>query len=494
MLSNVLLVPHLLYPGTFPSTQEFNNSQLTKARNILLVESEWFHQKILDKILQTFPQTRDFSRIHGDFDAYAKYAPFFFLLNIIAEAINATLVMPSGFRKICSDAPCNISATDYIMSAGTMYNFTSQFHTSNVKSTFLSLVDDKFNFAYCQHRKRKGDSMSAFGIFGGTADPFVWLFLVLSIIFTSVVVKGEISKEFSLIILGALSVLLSPGAAGLKSTSKLFVIWMFTSLVFVTYYSGSLTSLVTSPSPDLRITKMEELFTNNYSFVVTTPAMRSLLKTKIEGMLTWISDSKSEKYKTLSKLNELLRTSPFQMLANRSWHDWLAGTRKFAFFGYSQEAVHVANSVKGTLKGKYSGEIRCYVGEQLELEENSYLLASSAQVDKLKGIVESFIEVGLKHWLMQELFMMLAFSRVQDRSRSISLTKLVEDLEPAKPLKFSDGKLASVFLLFAFNVTICLLVFVSERLIFSCKIKSKHLIARLIMGIHTFSLLFVFIY
>lgn len=133
--------------------------------------------------------------------------------------------------------------------------------------------------------------------------------------------------------------------------------------------------------------------------------------------------------------------------------------------------MHVANSAKQNLKARGIDRIRCCVGEQLELAENAYLFLGSGDIQRLEGIVESLVEGGLKEWLMREFRATFAFSRVQDRSRSISLTIMVKDVEPPKPLRFSDGKILSVFNLLGFNLVICLLVFTLERLTFYCKIK-----------------------
>lgn len=455
--SHVSSVP----PGAVSdSIHDFLNLKSTKEKRILLLDFQWFQQNSVNKILRTYQQIRDLNRSHGNFDRFVTHAPFFFLLNIIAVAFNSTLVVPSGLRDTCNGTKRTVSIIDYITSTQSILNFISQRHNKSIKGVLFNLPEDTLNFAYCQHRKKSEHDASPLGIFKSTAESVVWLCLGFSIIFTGISMKMEFSRDFSLIILTTLSVLLSPGTSGFRSTSKLFVLWMFASLIFVTYYSGSLTSVVTRPSPDLRFVNVEELQANNYSFILTGPLIRNLLKEKIQGLSSRLTVNQNES----GEIKKLFQTSFLFRSYNRTWHDWLLGSRRFASFGYSQVSLNVANLVKESLTGKDVNRIRCYVGQQVELTESAYFLVSSPEIKRLGGIIESFVEAGLVHFLMKEFLEIFAYNRVQDRSRSISLTKVVEDVETPKPLNATDGKVASVFILLGFTLGISLVMFVLEAI------------------------------
>lgn len=60
------------------------------------------------------------------------------------------------------------------------------------------------------------------------------------------------------------------------------------------------------------------------------------------------------------------------------------------------------------------------------------------------------------------------FVRVQDRSRLISATKLVEEMAPVTALKMSDGRLRNVFFLWIVCLLICVIMFATETLIIHC--------------------------
>lgn len=66
------------------------------------------------------------------------------------------------------------------------------------------------------------------------------------------------------VVLTISSVLISPVISGACGTHKLFLMWAFVCLGFVTYFSGSLTSVMIRPPPDDRFTRIEQLLENNY--------------------------------------------------------------------------------------------------------------------------------------------------------------------------------------------------------------------------------------
>lgn len=226
---------------------KYPDPQLQK--RILLLHFDYINQSNLINVLEHFTRLRDLHSKSPYFSAQV------ILVNIIAVAFNASLASLTDFPWHCYRQHRNISRI--------MINA----HLAAVKNTSSALLpmgDIGFNFAYCAHRKLKAGGVEMLKLFGDSADFAVWTCLILSLAMTTILVKRVVAKDFSEVLITISSVLLSSGISGNNGNSKLFLLWVFVCMVFVTYFSGSLTSVLIHPPPDDRFTTIEELHAHNY--------------------------------------------------------------------------------------------------------------------------------------------------------------------------------------------------------------------------------------
>lgn len=443
------------------------------ASRILLIQHPWVTQTDITETLQHYSQLRDIHR--GTLVQKHKILSSLEVLyyNLVAVTLNATLIPSTSLPDNCIPGNWRVSKIIYPVTVSSIKRLFEKNASHVTLTSHISL-----NFAYCRIRQKQGSS-SSLVIFRNTADYFVWLSLAMSIIATSALVKASFSIDFSLSILTTSSVLLSPGVSGTTHRSKLFLLWMFVSLLFLTYYTGSLTSVVMKPSPDKHLSTIQELEDHNYSAVVDTAQYQKLVKGIVENYLYWVGTNKKIKKNHLPRRFAALRKlilSSTAMLEN-SWsmnHQVVDGI-KLAYIKNSQSVIKFANKWNEYFSQNNASEIRCYIGQELNMESACYEVAISPEGGQLFGIIKVLTETGILARFNQEYVALKAFNRVQDRSRFISLTKLAKEVDMVKSLKLSDGKLTGVFLLWAICLACCFTLFALEKLYHVCGFVSTFL-------------------
>lgn len=129
----------------------------------------------------------------------------------------------------------------------------------------LLMGEDGFNFVYCQRPKHLERNLEVLEILQSSADYAVWICLAVILLMTTWLIKHGIEKDFSDIMLTISFVLISPRMSGTCGDSKLFLLLTFVCLVFVTFYSGELVSVMIKPAAEERIASFEKFRENNYT-------------------------------------------------------------------------------------------------------------------------------------------------------------------------------------------------------------------------------------
>lgn len=242
--------------------------------------------------------------------------------------------------------------------------------------------------------------------------------------------------------------------------------WTFVCLIFVTYYSGSLTSVVIRPPPDDRFTTIEELRENNYSICFTNPTVRIL----VGELLTHELAIKTRNSSTEKRLNILAEMVPSAKIfpGFYSGHNetYLLGD-KLAGFGFSAGAFTSADRMRAYLKQAKMPDIRCYVGEQEMLVKIMfYHITPVERSSKLRDIFFKLFEGGFVYFWWKEFNLAIVYGRVQDRPNfsERSFTKLPEEKIPWKPQRFSDGKFKQIFVLWGICLLTSLLLINAENI------------------------------
>lgn len=222
-----------------------------------------------------------------------------------------------------------------------------------------------FNFTLCSKPLEAQDQITLKTIFlVSTADWKVWLCLAIQILLISYLTSKSSFVPDSLLI--TFSALTSPGISG--STKSLrcappFTLWTYICLIFVTYYSGSQTSLVLKPMPERRLEKISDLVDNNFTVVFENPTRLRIINRLLE----------------VNRGNRKNRAI-IQKLLNSSWvanseidfMKTMATADKHVTVAEWSAAIHAATTTQEYIGNARISNRKCYVGKQLIFANNLY--------------------------------------------------------------------------------------------------------------------------
>lgn len=413
---------------------------------ILLVNYAMGNQQQLNKVLEKYPQIRNF------YNDPPHIATILHINQFIADSLNHTIVSTMGMKSACSN--------ELVKSVPTLHYFVLAHQLTNVfNESFFTIqrYNQPFSFSYCDFPRKELDSWSPFVLFNGQVDTAVWLCLVASIILISVLVKriaGDITSSAFLI---ALSALISGGVSISSRTlrhSWLLTLWMSVCLIFVTYYSGNLTSEVISPTPEFRFTKLAQLVTHNYNIVVNEFAFRVMKRElKTGGLLP--------QAKIIKSLISAAEVADYNVI-----HELLITKSNCATLFIWPNAFKYVTKATMFQAAHSSLKKHCYVGQELFFDESLYIVVSRPRIVKVGKVLRVLMEQGIFHMWIQEYVGVSGSHRVQYRSRVISSTKLREEHEKPIPLTMKEGKLKNVFALWLSCLIGSGIGFVSENNIY----------------------------
>lgn len=455
VLLHVLVITRMSLAGSPLVCEDLINrlkypKQLSSERN-LLFRYDYINQSHMIHVLESHTRLRD---LHN---RPPFFAPLIILAKTLATAYNATLASATNFPENCykkRDIPV-------------LLFFGRLTEIGNTSLALLPMEDMGYNFLYCQHRKHHVRSMDMLGIFGDSADFSVWICLTFSLLLITIIMKCKTGRKFSDVLLFTSAVLLSSGSPGVRINSKLFLLWTFTCLVFVTYYSSSLTSVVINPPPDERITNIEELHANQYNLWFASKISQIRAKAAVAHELH-MANKNSDAKKRLEILSRMFQTSKVHPSFHYGYNETFLLGKKFARYGEAVATLISAYQLKAFLKRiKMSDIICCYSGERQELVRATYFHVSKTEnIRELRSIFLKLLEAGYISLLGNEYFLTLVYARVQDRPKVIdrSFTKLPEEVVPWNTQDLSDGKLQVIFKLWGTCLGISFLVMVAENI------------------------------
>lgn len=417
--------------------------------SILLLDFNFFTQRHLKIASENYPRLRDF------YSSPPLTAPLIHHALFIAAAINATLVSTTNFKESTASIP-----TLYYIKYGTelldIYDKVKYENGKAVNLFFVSRFSLPWNYVFCDFKHL--ESPSPLKVFESTADSFVWLCLGSSLITLTFVIRTSPKKLNFSVFMPALSSLLTPGVE-ITSTSLrhsyLFNLWMFTSFVFLTYFSGRLTSVVISPSREYRMTKIAHLRENNYSTVFRVTAELNFVTTH----LTKLNGSEEE----CIILKYLIASTMVTSTNEQDFPETLALTSHRAYLAVWPVTIYAATRANEVLWRAGNSNKRCYIGEELFFDQNTFISMSAFTNTRLPKIMKVLMESGIFLLWYKEYVGIATSHRVQERSKVISRTKLLEEKEQPKALQLADGKFKNVFLLWISCCLLSLAAFIGEK-------------------------------
>lgn len=395
-----------------------------------------------------------------------RLAPTINLAQLVASVINASLVATSG-RSLCPEVKSSVISIE---------PWTFAVDIPRGKGT-VPVAEDilPFNFGYCDvpHRGRKHDTV--FQFFLNSADAAVWMCLLGTTMLVGYSVPIALEKDGTLhwsgdsAVLAAVAVLLTPGCAAqpkMAQHSLLFVMWMYASITFLTYYSGSLTSQIISPPVEAKMTKIEEIFENNYS-LIHNPRTRVFLGRLIGSLLKGGTGKNETSLKVLHESVEMM-----QVLLNKSestasllsYLEKMAGGKKSATMSMWSVVIADINDVKYYIWLNQIKNRKCYIGQELAYPSQVYYVISPASLDgagKMIRTFQTFMETGVYHLWRREFEGIWVSLRVQDRRRVKGKITILEETVKVRTLEL-DQKFSHIFELWGNCLGVCLAIFVGE--------------------------------
>lgn len=408
-------------------------------------------QAFIHMVLTDFPKLRDF---HNGPPFQGPTAHF---TNIMATSINASLVMSRHMRKDKCD---NFTRTNFAMLHYPAFvdELSALLDKHADKPPVVQQDPIAFSYSYCNIPVPKLDGISPSKLFSTTADLPVWICILFALILVSLLIRLKIGENQPVLV-ATLSALISAGISGDTKPiqrSGLFTLWTVTCLLFVIYYSGGLTSVVISPTPEDRMTKIIELQENNYSILFAEHVTHYMVSTSVKVR----EGAPHQEQSTLKKLLESVIIAPTRIAAAKM----LATEQKQALISVWQATIYYLNRAKEYLSEHKIAKRRCYLGEELVLPENIYFVAAPPDGHKLMEVTRFLIEAGIHSLWLREVAGIAASPRVQDRSKMRSPTKLLQEVQLPEPLELMDGMLRNVFVLWAICLVFAGVAFIVEKL------------------------------
>lgn len=439
----------------------FDFRSLTKppkllSNKILIVNVFDYDQSIISTVLANYSRLRDF---HSD-PPYM--GPLVITEKILASFINSTLIAKSHLRNICLSSS---GTTIFPTTSSGVANLQTINNNPQLGPNIIILLESSigFNFAYCRKISKAINSTSPLTLLRETADFYFWTALAISLLAVAMILKSTKKRQYDLSYYAhaLVSTLLSPGTSGtfrLFRHSYLFTLWMCACITFGTYFSGSLTSFVISPTPEARMTMMSQLVESNYSLINTDSSLLTFSKEMIQSIA---KPGDLIGMKVLERLNSSYvanSTEEFVNIFTRTDNTATISSWPFVIFAATRATEFIA---KQAIK-----DVKCYIGTALVYKKNFYHVFTSPSkagndANKLAKALRWLMESGIYKLLLNELYEIGVSSRVQGRMRMKSPTHIVEEMEAVRSLKM-EGKLQGVFYVWALCIGISTVKFGAE--------------------------------
>lgn len=440
-----------------------------------------------------FRNMRDFYNISESHAAIAKLT-----LELLAWH-NLTYILPNETNEFEMEALVPGIHTKTLLNTNNsniLYHRNGIYYETQLYANFL-YVD--YNFVYCDVPKSGKVDLLDFSPLLLPFYPTVWFLTIAStgilslMILCKIKVKKSVSKDlrqrhaseletFLNIVCSLISSLIScPVYFGLKRElkySELYCFWLFVCLILYNFYTGICTSLMIQPIPDKTLDELKDLVENNYSLLYSrkSPGV-------FDGTLDIIkSRNFSDGSKAAEFLKVLMTDNPKgQIYPWREFVNKLVFEDKTAAFGpwpyvlsiYQKATMVIKHRDKQQNAGDKS-KIICRLGQKMI---NSAPILWQFYPPNVEWIYETyliFIENGIDGLWTREFYGQNIVSRVQDRAKIKSLTKMETQWDTALPkaITLYESHFITVVTLGIACTIICVVCLVLELCIYKSYLSS----------------------
>lgn len=402
------------------------------------------------------------------------YPIFYIVGNILATYFNASLItvghpLYSERKMKYPQIAREVSVFSGFMQAGTVCN---HLNSSVIKDksfglscteppVFKNMEPKLYNFLYCATPKRRRGSPWDFSMFIVPFDKWTWVGLLLLLVLMSLVLSISNRRGYLATFLSALATLLDNEMTQIRN-SKLYILWLFVSLLLFKFYSGDVTSEVIAPPEEYRLEKFSDLEKQNYRFVFPDK-MSSVAVTRKIVHLNSMKFHNSD-LAIVSRLLEAAKVASLKTYLTEFEKNHCA-----SFFMWSH-AIMVTSRINSYISAKNlnknANAKKCHVGKELfNTGETLYLFTPPGSI-RMGKLFEKVLQSGIFERWQKELNGMALSTRVQDRARVKSRASLAKEDVQLEKLRM-EGKTLTIFLLWTFCLLACLLAFLCEIIICS---------------------------
>lgn len=468
--------------------------KFTHFEKLVLLDFYNLPQPYIAQVAQKYPRMRDLTK------QPSPLVPHVILSSLLATLLNTTIFSKSTFNSKFGNLTANYPVIlPYIQlfdanPATPVYQLYHHHRKqldqgSSELAKFVHLHTLGHNLCYCDvHKFSSYGEFSLLQIFKTSADSLVWICLLLSITLVSVLISAR--PRANLIItspelIATLSVLLTNGSSGILHVkqSPLFILWMYMSVVMVTYYSSSMTSVLIRPPPDEKMTSLSDLKLKDYSLIFDSNGFEiKSLKSRVQRIMKPMEASEfklnlkmPETLKTLNELlNKAILVDTFAQIETLATSTSMPHGKRYSMAAswpivmfYATRAQALASELDAA-----DGKRRiCRVGKELFLETKYFYGFTPPGSAALQQKFTLLMALGIVKYWVNEAVAMTSAPRVQKRIQVKSPTQLFEPLPPPKPIEI-EGKIQNVFALWGLCLGYCVVAFLLE-LVFS-KIMMRH--------------------
>lgn len=393
--------------------------------------------------------------------------------NIIAQYFNATLMTRGHSESIMKYPSYTVEVGVFggIKQIGTVW---SQFYPLALERnsaamenlelpTFIKRSPNWLNFLYCSIPERKWSTPWKFSFFAVPFDKWTWLALFSLTFLVSLLVSASTRRSLVGILMSTLAATLENEMMQI-SNSKLYILWLFMTLVMSKLYLGEITSQVIAPPEDYRIENLSELEKRKYQFIFPDSRMPLLINRNIVNLRkTGFADQDLD---VIARLLETAKSYGF-----KEYYDALVQTSQVSSLLRWSHAMMVAfrlNDVISVSKSNVKiARKTCQVGKKMFNGGELFLMFSPPGSLRMGRMFQRVLQAGIFQRWNQELDGMSYSSRVQDHARVKSWTSFVKESVPPETLKM-EGKIVTIFLVWTFCHVACLTSLLSENLLYTC--------------------------
>lgn len=441
---------------------------------------QWYNEHELHDRLRDFSRLRDyhsFKRGAGANDA--AWGIFGIIAKLAADSINATLITRAHRRYKRNTFPLfkPLEGENLVYEGWKKYYHKgASGPSSEPMMHVMSPLNWNINFIYCGSKAITHDSIWDSSYLLESFSLRMWLAILLSTIciallaFRAYQIKALFSI-YQLNLLASLSVLLTPGFTKPHHVaykySKLFVMWMLSSLIIATYYTGDMTSKVITPPPEVTITDLPGIRDKRYSLQYTSD-IKGMLHYNL-GTLHGFPIYVNPNFKLIKKLlkGDLVErghigNSPQEFL---KFVLMMLEKEDSATLMWWQAALNLASEINDFVskRGASSNVTisschwnkKCHIGKHLISTGLSFFGFVPPGSVRLAHGLQIVIEFGIVARWIREHYELHYAERAQDRVRFVAPTKLPKD-EDRNVIKLAiQGKIAAIFVLWGAGCFVC---------------------------------------